>query len=90
MTLAKHRELCDKLDRLKNVSQPHAIKEVKRLALDGDFSENHAYSMAKGRLRSINQRIIRFMFLDIFNNVILYNYIPFEGPPFIYYCSIFN
>ena len=58
LTPAKYNELQAKLDRLKNFSQPHAIKEVKRLALDGDFSENAAYSMAKGRLRGINQRII--------------------------------
>ena len=31
---------------------------------DGDFSENHAYQTAKGRLRSINQRI-----LDIENHL---------------------
>jgi transcription elongation factor GreA len=64
MTQAKYQELCDKLERLKKISQPAAIKEVKRLALDGDFSENHAYSMAKGRLRGINQRI-----LDIENHL---------------------
>lgn len=58
LTLAKYRKLQAKLDRLKNVSQPPAIKEVKRLALDGDFSENAAYSMAKGRLRGINQCIL--------------------------------
>lgn len=58
MTRSKYRELCDKLDKLKNYSQGQAIKEVKRLALDGDFSENHAYSMAKGRLRGINQKIL--------------------------------
>ena len=57
LTLAKYHELRAKLDRLKNISQPRAIKEVKRLALDGDFSENAAYSMAKGRLRGINRGI---------------------------------
>lgn len=40
------------------VSRPRAAEEVKRLALMGDFSENAAYSIAKGRLRGINQRII--------------------------------
>ena len=58
ITLYKHKGLCDELERLKNIKQPKAIKEVKRLALDGDFSENHAYSMAKGRLRGMNQRIL--------------------------------
>ncbi|MFA6131484.1 MAG: GreA/GreB family elongation factor [Patescibacteria group bacterium] len=43
-------------DLLKNQRQP-AIKEVQRTAEMGDFSENAAYQMAKGRLRQINSRI---------------------------------
>jgi transcription elongation factor GreA len=58
ITPEKYLELEKKLDRLKKFSQPEAIKEVKRLASDGDFSENAAYQIAKGRLRGINQRII--------------------------------
>ena len=58
LTLKKYKELQNKLARLKKFSQPRAISEVKRLALDGDFSENAAYSMAKGRLRGINQKIL--------------------------------
>jgi transcription elongation factor GreA len=46
------------LDKLKNVSRPPAIAEVKRLAMMGDFSENYAYQIAKGRLRGINNRIL--------------------------------
>jgi transcription elongation factor GreA len=57
ITVAKYHELAAKLEKLKKVSQPPAIAEVKRLALDGDFSENAAYQIAKGRLRGINQRI---------------------------------
>lgn len=57
MTQKKLDELNNKLDRLKK-SQPEAIREVKRLAEMGDFSENHAYQMAKGRLRGINQGIL--------------------------------
>lgn len=57
ITQAKFIELTDKLEKLK-CSQPHAIVEVRRLAEMGDFSENHAYQMAKGRLRGINQRIL--------------------------------
>lgn len=37
--------------------RPEAIKEVQRTAEMGDFSENAAYQMAKGRLRQINSRI---------------------------------
>lgn len=43
-------------DLLKNQRAP-AIKEVQRTAEMGDFSENAAYQMAKGRLRQINYRI---------------------------------
>ncbi len=58
ITLDKFNELKNKLARLKKFSQPRAIAEVKRLALDGDFSENAAYQTAKGRLRGINQGIL--------------------------------
>jgi len=57
LTQKKHDELKDKLKRLKE-TQPQAIKEMKRLAEMGDFSENAAYALAKGRLRGINQRMI--------------------------------
>ena len=56
LTQVKFDQLKNQLARLKN-SQPQAIAEVQRLAELGDFSENAAYQMAKGRLRSINDRI---------------------------------
>ncbi|KKQ61137.1 MAG: Transcription elongation factor GreA, partial [Parcubacteria group bacterium GW2011_GWE2_38_18] len=58
LTEAKFNELKNKLERLKKYSHPRAVEEVKRLAEMGDFSDNAAYSMAKGRLRGINQKII--------------------------------
>ncbi|KKR20809.1 MAG: transcription elongation factor GreA, partial [Parcubacteria group bacterium GW2011_GWE2_39_37] len=58
LTEAKFNELKNKLERLKKYSHPRAVEEVKRLAEMGDFSDNAAYSMAKGRLRGINQRIL--------------------------------
>lgn len=58
LTEAKFSELKDKLERLKRFSRPRAVEEVKRLAEMGDFSDNAAYSMAKGRLRGINQKIL--------------------------------
>lgn len=58
ITRGKYQELEAGLDKLKRFSRPKAIAEVKRLALDGDFSENAAYSIAKGRLRGINRRIL--------------------------------
>lgn len=57
LTKVKFDEIKNKLEKLKE-SQPTAIKEVRRLAEMGDFSENVAYQMAKGKLRGINQRIL--------------------------------
>ena len=58
LTQAKFDELSKKLTWLEKTAQPKAIQEVSRLAEMGDFSENTAYQMAKGRLRGINQRIL--------------------------------
>ncbi len=59
LTEGKLIELKNKLDRLKNISKPRAIEEVKRLAELGDFSENVEYQIAKGRLRGINDSITK-------------------------------
>lgn len=58
LTREKLQEYKDELARLKTTSQPRAISEVKRLAEMGDFSENAAYQIAKGRLRGINERLL--------------------------------
>jgi len=58
ITSEKYNKLIFELEKLKKIKRPPAIKEVKRLALMGDFSENAAYQIAKGRLRGINQRIL--------------------------------
>ncbi|MCX6781860.1 MAG: GreA/GreB family elongation factor [Candidatus Magasanikbacteria bacterium] len=58
ITRERFDELSRKLERLKKVTRPPAMEEVKRLSLTGDYSENHAYQHAKGRLRGINQRIL--------------------------------
>jgi len=57
ITKEKYHSLQYRLEKLIKHSRPQAAEEVKRLAADGDFSENHAYQMAKGRLRGINSRI---------------------------------
>lgn len=57
ITEAKFIELKDELLKLKKNAHPRAVFEVKRQAEFGDFSDNVAYSIAKGRLRWINQRI---------------------------------
>ncbi len=58
ITEEKSNVIKKQLEKLISYSQPHAKDEVHRLAEMGDFSENHAYQMAKGRLRAINQRIL--------------------------------
>lgn len=57
LTQAKFNELKNKLERLK-FNRPRLTEEVKKYASDGDFSENAAYQIAKGRLRGLNQKII--------------------------------
>lgn len=53
-------KLKNELERLETVSKPRAIAELQRTAAMGDFSENAAYSEAKGKLRGINSRIMIF------------------------------
>jgi len=57
LTEAKYNELKNKLDRLK-FNRPRLAEEVKKYASDGDFSENAAYQIAKGKLRGMNQKIL--------------------------------
>ena len=57
ITKDKFFELKNKLEKLK-LRQPKVISEVKRLAADGDFSENAAYQIAKGQLRGLNEHIL--------------------------------
>ncbi|MBT6690705.1 hypothetical protein HOB10_00010 [Candidatus Parcubacteria bacterium] len=58
ITQAKFDEFTANLKKLKENVQPRLIKEVKTLALMGDFSENAAYQIAKGKLRGVNQKIL--------------------------------
>lgn len=58
LTKEKFNEMKDKLANLKKIL-PAAAAEVKRLSEMGDFSENAAYQMAKGRLRGINDNILQ-------------------------------
>lgn len=61
ITQEKFDALERKLKRLKK-EQPEAAAEVSRLAALGDFSENVEYQLAKRRLRSINNRILKLDF----------------------------
>lgn len=58
ITQGKFNELKKDLERLKSI-HPQAAADVSRLAELGDFSENAAYQFAKGRLRGINNAILR-------------------------------
>ena len=58
ITEDKFGKLENELRKLQKFSLPRAAEEVQTLAQMGDFSENAAYQMAKGRLRGINQRIL--------------------------------
>ncbi|MFA4818757.1 MAG: GreA/GreB family elongation factor [Patescibacteria group bacterium] len=58
LTAVKLAELKHELESLKTYQRPRVAAEMKRLGEMGDFSENAAYALAKGRLRNLNQRII--------------------------------
>ena len=58
MTEEKFNELKKEQEKLKRI-RPHAAADVARLAELGDFSENAEYQLAKGRLRGINNAIVR-------------------------------
>lgn len=59
ITQEKFDELKKNIKHLKENIQPHLIKEVKRLAELGDFSENVEYQLAKGKLRGINSKMLK-------------------------------
>jgi len=44
-------------EKLEKVTRPKVIEEMQQAAELGDFSENAAYQIAKGRLRGINGRL---------------------------------
>ena len=54
LTQAKVDELNAQLEKIIKHTRPQAIKDVKRYAENGDFSENAEYQIAKGRLRGLN------------------------------------
>lgn len=57
MTQQTYDDLKAKLERLKKTVRPRLMKEVATLAEHGDFSENAAYQIAKGKLRGVNDTI---------------------------------
>src|SRR4030042_2133752 len=67
-------EMRKELERLIKIARPRASNEVAEHAKLGDFSENAAYQMAKGKLRSINNRIL--ILQDKLNNAIIIECVP--------------
>lgn len=53
MTQEKFDTLKQKLEHIKTVTLPKAIKETSTYRENGDFSENAEYQIAKGRLRGL-------------------------------------
>lgn len=58
ITIEKLEELKTKLARLKK-ARPKLAMEVSHLAELGDFSENVEYQLAKGKLRGLNNNILK-------------------------------
>lgn len=58
ITKDKFDELTKKLKKLEE-KKPKLAKEVSRLAELGDFSENVEYQLAKGKLRGLNNSILK-------------------------------
>lgn len=52
------KEMEDDLIRMKKKVQPKLIEEMQSAAAHGDFSENAAYQIAKGKLRGLNNRML--------------------------------
>lgn len=57
MTQQTYDDMQSKLERLKKTTRLRLMKEVATLAEHGDFSENAAYQIAKGKLRGVNDAI---------------------------------
>jgi len=57
MTKKKFEELSLRLQKIKEIIRPRQASDVKKYAADGDFSENAAYQIAKGKLRRTNQEL---------------------------------
>ncbi len=58
LTKPAYEKLQTKLTHLKKVTRLRLMDEVATLAAGGDFSENTAYQIAKGRLRGVNSMIL--------------------------------
>ncbi|OGY42331.1 MAG: hypothetical protein A2Y67_04355 [Candidatus Buchananbacteria bacterium RBG_13_39_9] len=69
ITAPKAADYKKELERLLKIVRPRLAEEVAEHAKLGDFSENAAYQIAKGKLRGINHRIL--VLEDLLNNAII-------------------
>jgi len=69
ITQQKADEVKANLDKMIKTIRPKLVKEVEEHAKLGDFSENAAYQMAKGKLRGLNNRIL--VLQNILNKAII-------------------
>ncbi len=69
ITASKAAEMKKELERLVKIVRPRLSEEVAEHAKLGDFSENAAYQIAKGKLRGINHRIL--VIEDTLNNAVI-------------------
>lgn len=53
ITKEQLRSLQEKLDQIKTITLPKAIKDTQQFGENGDYSENAEYQIAKGRLRGL-------------------------------------
>lgn len=70
ITKQKHDQLESDLERLTKRVRPSLAAEVARLAELGDFSENAEYQLAKGKLRGVNNAILKIE-LELKNSIII-------------------
>lgn len=69
ITQQKADQLKVELEKMIKIIRPKLSHEVEELAKQGDFSENAAYQMAKGKLRGLNNRIL--VLQNILNKAII-------------------
>lgn len=58
LTRKKYQQLQADKEKMIKIIRPKLVHEVQELAKLGDFSENAAYQIAKGKLRGLNHRLL--------------------------------
>jgi transcription elongation factor GreA len=69
ITQNKADQIQTEINKMVKIIRPKLIREVEEHAKLGDFSENAAYQMAKGKLRGLNNRVL--VLQNILNKAII-------------------